>query len=96
MEALDRFLRASIAEGSYVKLAFDVRATTWDTEEAHDALSRAGRQIFHPGRMPFRVYLAVLNKELSFRVSDSEQWFTDMSLAIEWLARVPPPPLAEP
>lgn len=75
-----------------MKPIFDVRTTTWNGKEAHDALSRVGRQIFHPGRMPYRVYLAVLNNELSFRASDSEQWFVDMRLAIEWLTRVPPPP----
>jgi hypothetical protein len=95
MEILDEYLRARIADGASAKLVLDVRTTIWDTEEAHDALSRIARQKFHPDHVPYRVYLAVLNNELSFRVSDSEQWFTDMGPAIDWLSQLPHPSLAE-
>jgi hypothetical protein len=84
MEQLKKQFDLRAANGSPLKILFDVRNAIWESMQTHDTLAKAARWKFDT-EMNIRKYVAVLNNQYSGQTFENEHWFTNKDEAINWL-----------
>jgi hypothetical protein len=85
MEQLEKHFNLCISDGVSLKVLFDVRNTTWESVQTHDALAKIARQKFDTEPKNMRRYTAILNNQYSGPTFDNECWFTSKDEALNWL-----------
>jgi hypothetical protein len=82
IEKLEKCFNETSNDARPIKVLLDVRGYKKENPETHDALAKIARK-----KLMSKInFLAVLNDQYNYAISENEHWCTNKQEAINWLA----------